>query len=165
MKTTNKIAYLGMLTALYVVLGLVMNIPLLAGTHLQTDLGYISYAVALLMFGIPGLIVGVIGCLIESLVTSGWVPVGWMLGQVAIGIICGLTYKKTKNKIVHVVVTVIFVFIGIALIKTVVECTLFSIPFEVKFIKNAVAFVADVIPMIIGLFIGYRILKENEDDV
>ena len=43
MKNVKRIAYLGIGIALYVVLGLVMNIPLLAGTHLQTDLGYIAF--------------------------------------------------------------------------------------------------------------------------
>ena len=41
MNVTKRIALLGIGIALYVVLGMVMNIPLLAGTHLQTDLGYI----------------------------------------------------------------------------------------------------------------------------
>lgn len=163
MKTfsTKNITFLGMLIALYVVLGLVMNIPLLAGSHLQTDLGYIAFAVALMMFGWQGMIVGVIGCLIESLVVSGWVPFGWMLGQAAIGIICGLAYKKTDNKIIHVVVTIAAVFIGIAGIKTLVECRLYSIPFAVKFAKNFIAFIADAVPMIIGLLVGYRLIDKR----
>ena len=48
-------------------------------------------------------------------------------------------------------------FIGIAVIKTGIECALYSIPIEIKFVKNCVAFVADTIPMLVGLFIGYRV--------
>lgn len=159
MNRTKTITFLGIGIALYVVLGLVMNIPLLAGTHLQTDLGYIVYAVFLMMFGWIGAIVGVIGCFIESLITSGWIPYGWLIGQAFIGIVCGIVYKKTDQKVMHVLVTIFAVFVGIALIKTGVECVLFSIPFSVKFVKNSVAFVADLIPMLLGLPLGYRFNK------
>ena len=51
MKNIKTIAFLGLGIALYAVLGLIMNIPLLAGTHLQTDLGYIAFFVFLVLFG------------------------------------------------------------------------------------------------------------------
>ena len=153
------IAFLGIGIALYFALGCIMNIPVLANSHLQTDLGYIAFAVFLYLFGWPAAIVGVVGCLFESLLISGWVPIGWMLGQVAIGLICGIVYKKIDKKIIHIIVTVIAVFIGVALIKSIVECGLYSIPFAVKFPKNCVAFVADTIPMFIGLPIAYKLKK------
>ena len=159
MNKTKKIAFLGVGIALYVVLGLVMNIPLLAGTHLQTDLGYIAYSVFLILFGWVGVVVGIIGCFIESVITSGWIPYGWIVGQAFIGIVCGITYKKTDKKWIHILVTVISVFIGIAVIKTGIECVLFNIPLVVKFPKNFVAFVADSIPMIAGLPLGYKFRK------
>ena len=157
---TSKIkllAFLGIGIALYFALGCIMNIPVLANSHLQTDLGYIAFAVCLFLFGWSATIVGVVGCLFESLLISGWVPVGWMLGQVAIGLICGIIYKKADKKIIHIIFTVVAVFIGVALIKSIVECALYSIPFVVKFPKNCVAFVADTIPMIIGLPIAYKL--------
>lgn len=153
------IAFLGIGIALYFALGCIMNIPVLANTHLQTDLGYIAFAICLYLFGWSATIVGVVGCLFESLLTSGWVPIGWMLGQVAIGLICGIVYKKIDKKIIHIIVTVVAVFIGVALIKSIVECSLYSIPFVVKFPKNCVAFVADTIPMIIGLPTAYKLKK------
>lgn len=159
MKPITKITFLGMGIALYAVLSLVMNIPLLAGTHLQTDLGYIAFAVFLMLFGWQGAIVGIAGCFIESLITSGWVPYGWLLGQAFIGILCGIIYTKVKPKWVHFLVTVVAVFIGIAVIKTGVECAMFSIPLIIKFPKNCVAFVADLIPMLVGLGISYRLKK------
>ena len=163
--TTRKLARLAMGIALYAVLGMTMNIPLLAGTHLQTDLGYAAFGAFCLLFGWQAFVVGVFGCLIESLLISGWVPIGWMAGQLAIGLVCGLVYTKCNSKVLHVVTTIVMVFVGIAVIKTGIECALYSIPVEIKFVKNCVAFVADTIPMLAGLFAGYRIkpiIKERD---
>ena len=159
MKNIKTIAFLGLGIALYAVLGLIMNIPLLAGTHLQTDLGYIAFSVFLVLFGWKAFIVGAAGCFIEGLITSGWIAYGWILGNVLAGIICGLVYTKKNKKWLHVITTVIGIFAGIALVKTGVECVLFSIPFGVKFPKNLVAFIADTIPALIGLPIGYRMKR------
>ena len=154
MSNTKKIAFFGIGIALYFVLGMIMNIPLLAGTHLQTDLGYVAFGAFLYLFGWQACIVGIIGCLFESLLTSGWVPVGWMVGQLFIGVVCGIVYKKTQRKWLWIITTIVAVFIGVALIKTGIECALYFIPFMVKFVKNFVAFIADVIPMLFGLWLG-----------
>lgn len=151
---TKKISYFGIGIALYVVLSCIVNVPLLAGSHLQTDFGYIVFGAFLYIFGWQAIIIGVIGCLLKSLLISGWIPIGWMLGQVLIGVMCGIVYKKTKNKIIWILVTVLAVFIGIGIIKTVVECLLYQIPFVVKFSKNCVAVIADILPMLGGLYIG-----------
>ena len=163
MSKTKLISYLGLGIALYVVLGCIMNIPILANSHLQTDLGYIAFGFYCYHFGIYGIAVGVIGCLIESLITSGWIPIGWMLGQTFIGLLCGLIYKNTNNKIIHIIITILAIFIGIGLIKTGIECYLYSIPFSIKFAKNCVAVIADIIPMLLGLLIGYRKDINNEN--
>lgn len=152
---TKKIALLGIGIALYVVLGFTIKIPLIS--HIQTDLGYIAFGCLLYLLGWQACIVGVIGCLFESLIFSGWIPIGWMTGQLIIGIICGNIYTKTKNTAIHIATTIIAVFIGIALIKTAIECTLYGIPLIIKFPKNFIAFIADTIPMIIGYFIAKRL--------
>jgi len=161
MSIAKRVAYLGIGIALYVVLGCVMNIPLLANSHLQTDLGYIVFGVYCYLFGWMGVLVGAIGCVLESLLISGWFPVGWLAGQILIGIMCGIIYKRETNKIVHIVVTILAVFVGIAVIKTIIESVLYGIPLEVKFMKNFVAFIADTIPMLIGLALGYRLKREK----
>ena len=143
--------------ALYVVLGSIINIPLLAGSHIQTDLGYVAFGICCYLFGADAFVVGMIGCMFESLLTSGWIPAGWMLGQAFIGIVCGLIYTKTTDKRIHIAVTVIALIVGIVVIKTAVECMMFSIPVGVKVPKNVVAFVSDLIPMITGLLLGYRL--------
>lgn len=152
--TTKKIALLGILTALYVVLSFTMKIPLIA--HIQTDLGYIAFGVATVALGVPGFIVGALGCLVVSLLTSGWVPIGWILGQAAIGIICGIAYKKCKYMWLNILITIIAVFVGVGGIKTLVECYLYTIPLAVKLPKNLIASVADTIPMIIGYLVATK---------
>lgn len=151
----KTVAFLGMFTALYVVLAFLIKIPLIS--HIQTDLGYIVFGFSCFMFGWIGFIVGTLGCFIESLVFNGWIPIGWMIGQVVIGIGCGLVYTKCNNKILHIIATIGFVFLGIACIKTGIECILYSIPLAVKMPKNLIAFIADTIPMLAGLFIGYKL--------
>ena len=153
MSKAKYVAYFGIAIALYVVLGMMLKIPLIA--HIGTDLGYVVFGFCCYVFGWPAFIIGVLGCMFESLLISGWIPIGWMLGQAVIGIGCGLVYKMKYLKWIDIICTAILVFIGVAVIKTGVECVLYSIPLAVKFPRNAIAFVADVIPMLIGLFIGY----------
>lgn len=157
MKNLKTICALGILTALYVVFSLTCKIPLIG--HIGTDLGYVIYAVSLYYFGVPAAAVGVLGCLIESLLVSGWIPYGWIAGQLLIGIFCGLVYKNYNSKILQILATAVMVFIGIAIIKTLIECKLFGIPFEVKFVKNSVAAVADFVPMVIGLGVSWNMKK------
>lgn len=158
--STKKIAYFAMGIALYVVLGLAVKIPLIS--HISTDLGYIAYGCFLYLFGAPAFLVGSIGCVIESLLVSGWFPYGWLPGQILIGLICGTVYIHSKNKYTKIFITIIAVFIGIAIVKTAIECTMFEIPLAVKFPKNFIAFIADTIPMLIGLYLG-KILKGRID--
>ena len=44
--------------------------------------------------------------------------------------------------------------------KTLIECKLYAIPFEIKIIKNLAAFAIDSITMIIGLYIGKRVINK-----
>lgn len=145
----------GLLTALYVILSFFMKIPLIS--QIKVDLGYIVFGFSCYCFGWPAFIIGTLGCLIESFIFNGWIPIGWALGQVIIGIGCGFIYTKTNNKIIHIIATIVFVFFGIACIKTGIECVLYNIPLVVKIPKNIIAFIADTIPMIVGLFLGYRL--------
>ena len=156
MKNTKKIAMLGIGIATYVVLSCIFKIPILAGTHLQTDLGYVAFGVFLVALGPIATIIGVIGCLLESLLFSGWVPIGWMLGQLAIGLICGFAYKKNKITWLNIVITIVAVFIGVGGIKTGIECFLYDIPVLVKLPKNIFAAIADAIPMVGGYLLAIK---------
>lgn len=163
--TTKDLCNIGIGTALYVVLSATVKIPLIG--HIQTDLGYVAFGAYLSMFGILGTIVGALGCVIESALFSGWFPPGWLLGQIFIGIACGIVFKATdklkSNKAriaIRIITAIISAFIGVGLIKTAVECYLYSIPFGVKFAKNFIAFVADAPPMILGVLIGNGLKKK-----
>ena len=168
MKKTKKIVELGVLTALYVVLSFCMKFTVIG--NIQIDLGYIIFAISLSYFGIYGAIVGSVGCAIESILLSayGFSP-SWFVANLIIGIGCGLVYKRFNNDVIgKSVVTVLFVFIGVGLAKTLIECQLYSIPFEVKIVKNLVATVIDSIAMIVGLCLYPKIkgiiLKEGLND-
>ena len=163
MKNTKMIAYLGISIALYIVLGMLVKIPLIG--HIGTDLGYVVFGFACFAFGWPAVIVGIIGCMFESLLVSGWIPIGWMVGQAIIGLMCGYFYKHSKNRAVHIFITIIAIFIGVGIVKTGIECVLYQIPVLVKLPKNIIAFIADTIPMLAGLWLGYNyktaIIKEQ----
>ena len=160
-RVTKTMCAIGIGIALYVAVGAVMKIPLIA--HIQTDLGYIVFGAYCVWFGWQGIIVGAAGCAITSLLFSGLFPIGWIIGQCIIGAICGITYQILKDKrpiikyIVGGIITVISIFIGVAIVKSLIECSLYNIPWEVKLPKNIIAFIADTIPMIIGMCIGFKL--------
>ena len=152
MNRTRKITYLGMGIALYVVLSMTVKIPLI--NQIKTDFGYLAFGAFLNLFGMEGTLVGVLGCIIANSFVGSAFPPGWVLGQIFIGVFCGLLLKKTDKLWLKSLITVVAVFIGIGVIKTAVEVWLFQIPFEVKVIRNLIAFVADAIPMVIGVIIS-----------
>lgn len=140
--------------ALYVCVSMLLKIPTGVG-HLSLDLGYIVLAVYCYIYGgVSGAIVGSCGCFLVSLISTGWIAIGWPLGNLLIGALCGIVYSRTRGMkyaaIIGVIVTVASVFIGVALIKTVVECAIYSLPLGVKFVKNCVAFAMDAIVMCFG---------------
>lgn len=155
----KMIAYYGLGIALYVVLGMAMKIPLIS--HIGLDLGYVAFGCYLYLFGAPAAIIGIIGCMIESLLVSGWIPIGWMAGQCAIGVICGYIYHHNKNIAINIIITILAVILGVGIIKTGIECYLYNIPIAVKIIKNLVAVGPDSITMILGYLIGIRIKDIN----
>ena len=149
---TVDIATLGMLTALYVVLSAFLKFTLFG--NIMVDLGYIAFAFALCMYGMWGTVVGVIGCTIESLLFSAYgFSISWFAANLVIGLICGANFLNTRKKWSKYIITVIAVAVGMLMVKTPIECVLYHIPFEVKIVKNLVAFGADSITMIIGLFL------------
>ena len=157
---SRKITYLGMGIALYVVLSYTVKIPLI--NQIRTDFGYLVFGVFLCLFGVEGTIVGVFGCIISNLLYSGTFPIGWALGQLFIGIVCGLSFKKTKNTAVRVVIACVCVLIGIGVIKTLVESFLFKLPLAAKFVRGLVASAADAVPFAAGIILSNRIkVSEN----
>lgn len=166
--TTKDICNLGIGIALYVVLGFSVKFPLGVG-HLQTDLGYIAFGLYCTLYGPWAAVVGGAGCVLESLVFNGWFPIGWLLGQLFIGVLCGFCFKSIQNSDLSKgmqllwmsIIAVVAVFIGVGVIKTAIECILYSIPLSVKFTKNLIAFVCDAIPMVVGVLISSRFTSKR----
>lgn len=143
--------------ALYVALSMSAKIPVIG--HASLDLGYIVFAVYCYYYGPgPGMVVGCVGCLLVSLLTSGWVPPGWIVGNMIIGFFVGRVGEKsgvsTRGR---VIVVVLSVFTGIFYIKTLIECCLYAIPLAVKLPKSAVVFVMDAAVMSFGTWLAPRI--------
>ena len=156
---SRKIATLGVLTALYVVLSSFLKFSIFS--NIMVDLGYIVFAVALCMYGVEGTIVGMLGCALESLLFSAYgFSISWVSANFVIGIICGITFPLTKHNCTKYIIIIIAVAIGMLGVKTAIECPLYGIPLAVKLPKNAVAFGVDSVTMMLGLLI-YQSLKKR----
>ena len=161
--TTKKLAGIGLLTASYCVLSMMMKVPFIGAISL--DLGYIALTIGCAMFGIWGAFIGAVGCGIESILLSPYgFSISWFTANLIIGLGCGFVFKHTKSTWKRVIAIIIFVALGILGAKTVIECNLYGIPLEVKIVKNAVAFLVDTITMTVGLPIANRLEKVFKND-
>jgi len=149
---TNRIALIGVLTALYIALGMLMKIPVIG--NIQLDLGYISLAIACGLVGPWAGFVGAVGCGLESLLFSAYgFSISWFIANLIIGIGCGYAFKIVKTKTFKIIFILLFVFFGVGVVKTGIECYLYSIPLLVKIPKNLIASAMDSLSMIIGVLI------------
>lgn len=155
MKKNQKIAFLSIGIALYVVLSAFVIIPII--NRIKLDLGYIVFGLYLNTFGIPATVVGVLGCILGNLLKGGSLRIAWPIGQAFIGLSLGYLLPKTKNIWLKILYSIISVFIGIAIIKTVIEVAMYQFPLGLKFSSNFAAFIADVIPFIIGILLNQKI--------
>lgn len=159
MNKTRKIAFLGLGIALYAVLSAFVIIPIV--NRIKLDLGYIVFGIYLNKFGVISSIVGVFGCIIGNLLKGGSFPIAWAIGQLFIGLTLGYLLPKTENIYLKILYCLISAFIGIGLIKTVIEVMMYHFPFMLKLSSNLAAFVADVIPLIIGVLLSKKIRMER----
>ena len=128
MKRNQKIAFLSLGIALYVVLSAFVIIPIV--NRIKLDLGYIVFAMYLNTFGMPATIVGVAGCILAELLKGGSFRLAYPIGQA---------------------------FIGIGLIKTIIEVAMYQFPLQLKFASNFAAFVIDAIAFVIGIVLNKKI--------
>lgn len=160
-RSTKNLVTLSVLTALYVVLSAMFKVSLGIG-NIALDLGYIAFTVALCQFGVWGTIVGVVGCMLESILFTAYgFSISWATANLIIGLGCGLVFTHTSNSWIKLAAIFGFCAIGLLGAKTIIECTLYSIPYAVKIPKNAVAFGADTIVMIGGLWMNDRLKKPD----
>ena len=160
-KTLKQITLIGILTALYVVFSLTLKIPMGIGA-IALDLGYTVLTVSSFKVGRWAAFVGGVGAGIESILFSPYgISYGWIVMNIIIGLICGTLFNKFdgNRKYVYCIITILLaVLIGVTA-KTIIECSLYSIPYIAKIPKSAVAFGIDAVVMIIGLPIADRVNK------
>lgn len=173
--STKKICIDAMGIALFVVLTLCLQVPVFENYYLC--LGYIAMAFYTYYFGVAsGTLVGVIGVFIYCILTGGLrgMP-GWLLGNVVIGILCGIAsvyIKKQNNNWLKqgtmVLSVIVSTAIGILLVKSLTEVLLYGIPIGVRIANNIFAFAADVFVLLVGFGIcisGENIFKNILGDI
>ncbi len=165
---TRDITFLAVGIALFVALSMCLRVPVFENYYLC--LGYIVMTVYIWCFKwYEGAVIGFFGvilyCIIGGLGFNG-MP-GWSVGNIAIGLIVGyaLKYiKKLKNKTLQVVLTaivaIVSTFIGIELIKSVIDSFVVGQPFIVRFGKNMTSFIADAFVIVISLPICVLVDKQ-----
>lgn len=156
---TKDITFIAIGLALFVALSMCLRVPVFENYYLC--LGYIVMTVYIWCFKwYEGAIIGCLGvilyCIIGGLGFNG-MP-GWAAGNIIIGLIIGMTIKfiqKIKNKTVQVILTalvaIIASFIGIELIKSLIDSFVVSQPFVVRFAKNMTSFISDAFVIVISL--------------
>ncbi len=143
--------------ALFVALSLCVQVPIFENYYIC--LGYLVMLVYLYKFGpLAGTIVGVFGVIFYCLLTSGLRGMlGWMIGNLVIGMNLGCILGFTKNNkkhifyILNILGIVLSVIIGILVVKSFVECILYNQPIFVRIAKNIYACIADIVVLILGL--------------
>ena len=151
----KKIALVGIMTALYVVMSLTLKIPIGVG-NIQLDMGYIVLAIACFTVGPWAGFIGGAGAAIESILFSAYgISWGWIAMNLLIGLVLGFIFIKYElTPVYRFIMAIDFIILAVlvgALVKTVIECALYSIPYQVKIPKSLTAWVIDSIAMIIGL--------------
>ncbi len=156
---TRDITFIAIGIALFVALSMCLRVPVFENYYLC--LGYIVMTVYIWCFEwYEGTIIGFLGvilyCIIGGLGFNG-MP-GWAVGNIAIGLIMGIALKKIKkirSRTLQIVVTavtaVIATFIGIEIIKSLIDSVVVSQPFIVRFGKNLTSFIADAFVIVISL--------------
>ena len=164
---TKDITFLAAGIALFVVLSMCLRFPVFENYYLC--LGYIVMTVYIWCFKwYEGAIIGFLGvilyCIIGGLGFNG-MP-GWSVGNIVIGLIIGVSLKyiqQLKSKTLQVILTaitaIVATFIGIELIKSLIDSFVVGQPFIVRFAKNMTSFIADAFVIVISLPICVLIEK------
>ena len=159
MKTsTQRIALMAVGLALFVALSLCLQVPVFENYYLC--LGYAVVAVYCYSFGTAeGALIGSLGVVLYCLVINGLrgMP-GWALGNAVIGVLLGLTFRRTKRMkslpaaaAVNAAAVIVSTALGILLVKSLTESLLYAQPLPVRMGKNVYGFVADAVMLLVSL--------------
>lgn len=167
--TALFVAFNGVGIALFVALTMCLQLPIFENYYLC--LGYVVMMVYCYRYGAAsGAIVGGLGVILYCLVTSGLrgMP-GWTLGNVAIGIVCGMVFLRAKEirspmvrRSVMAITIILMTAVGILGIKSLTECILYGQPVAVRVAKNIYAFVADVVMMLVSILVCEVLDRKRE---
>ena len=141
---------------LYVVLSYLIPIRVIGNYFLC--LGYAVMVIYPYMYGqLAGLAVGFFGTALYCLLAASYNGmVGWVLGNAFIGFFLGLVFQKTKQMtgatrtVIDIVSIIVLCGIGIAVIKSVTETVLFSVPLLLRLSANVVPFAMDALVMLVS---------------
>lgn len=168
---TRFITLNGIGIALFVVLTMCLQVPVFENYYLC--LGYVVMMVYCYRYGAAsGAIVGSLGVVLYCVLTSGLrgMP-GWMIGNLAIGIVCGMAFMRIKKiespwarRGLMTLVIVVMTAIGILGLKSLTECLLYAQPMAVRMAKNSYAFVADVVMMIVSIPVCELLDRRKNDE-
>ena len=144
--------------ALFVVLSLCVRVPVFENYYIC--LGYVSLAVYCYSFDtMSGTLTGTIGVILYCILTDGLrgMP-GWTMGNLVIGIVLGITFKRTKKMenrtirtMINMAVITLSTAVGILGVKSFIESVLYAQPFILRAAKNSYAFIADVVTLLASL--------------
>ena len=148
----------GLGIALFVVFTLCLQVPVFENYYLC--LGYVVMAVYCYSFGTAaGTVAGVLGVVLYCLLINGLrgMP-GWALGNAVIGVILSLAFgatKKIRNPLVRTALNIAAiaaaVALGILIVKSLTESVLYGQIMGARIAKNMVAFIADLVMLIVSL--------------
>ena len=158
-QATFSICLIGVLIALGVVLSALLPVKVIG--DIKIDLSYLVIVVICYLFGgiVGGLSAGLIALLESALFSSYGISISWICANVVIGLGSGLVMQYIKtNKVgwkiaVDLAAIILSCALGLLLLKTVIECNLYGIPWEIKIVKNAVAFGMDTACMVVGYLV------------
>ena len=143
--------------ALFVVTSLAFPIRLIGNYFLL--LGYSVLAVYCHVFGpYSGMIVGGLGTLLYCLVASSFNGlIGWVLGDIIIGLILGIVFTKTKDNkpLIRYAINILAIALSCAFsflfLKPLIETFMFKIPFITRVAANIPGFAMDSIVLLVTL--------------
>ena len=156
---TRDITFLAAGIALFTALSMCLRVPIFDNYYLC--LGYVIMTVYIWCFKwYEGAVVGFLGvilyCIIGELGFNG-MP-GWAIGNVFIGLIIGFALKpikklrhKTLQVVLAAIIAVIATFIGIELVKSLIDSIVVSQPLIVRMGKNMTSFVSDAFVIVVSL--------------
>lgn len=169
--STRFITLNGIGIALFVALTMCVQVPVFENYYLC--LGYVVMMVYCYRYGAAsGVITGCLGVILYCVLTSGLrgMP-GWTLGNLLIGIACGMAFARIKKiespwkrRALMVAVIVLATAAGILGVKSLTECLLYAQPMAVRIAKNSYAFVADVVVMLVSIPVCEVLEKRKIDE-